>query len=59
VSSTDVRDQLAAERSIAGMVPPAVAAHIAKHGLYGGGHAAAGLPHPVETIGTGSRSPRT
>lgn len=58
VSSTDVREQLAAGRPITGMVPAAVAAHIAKHGLYGGAEAQAGLADPVETIGTTSRSPR-
>jgi len=34
VSSTDIRQRLAAGQSIAGLVPPAVAAYIEKHGLY-------------------------
>jgi nicotinate-nucleotide adenylyltransferase len=34
VSSTDVRERLASGRTIEGLVPPAVAAYIARHGLY-------------------------
>ena len=34
VSSTDVRGQLQAGRSVADLVPPGVAAYIEKHGLY-------------------------
>jgi nicotinate-nucleotide adenylyltransferase len=34
VSSTEIRDRLAEGRSITGLVPPAVEAYIAKHGLY-------------------------
>jgi nicotinate-nucleotide adenylyltransferase len=34
VSSTDIRARLKAGSSITGMVPPAVAQHIAAHGLY-------------------------
>jgi len=35
VSSTDIRDRLAAGHSIDGLVPPNVARHIHQHGLYG------------------------
>jgi nicotinate-nucleotide adenylyltransferase len=34
VSSTDVRRAIEGGRSLTGLVPPAVAAHIARHGLY-------------------------
>ena len=34
VSASDVRARLAAEGSITGLVPPAVARHIQSHGLY-------------------------
>ncbi|MFI5178254.1 MAG: nicotinate-nucleotide adenylyltransferase [Vicinamibacterales bacterium] len=34
VSSTEVRQRLAAGESVAGLVPPAVAAYIESHGLY-------------------------
>lgn len=35
VSSTDIRERIAGGRPIAGLVPPAVAAYIDAHGLYG------------------------
>jgi nicotinate-nucleotide adenylyltransferase len=34
ISSTDIRDRLAAGRPIAGLVPPAVVAEITRRGLY-------------------------
>jgi nicotinate-nucleotide adenylyltransferase len=35
VSSTDIRERLAARRPVLDLVPAAVAAYIEKHGLYG------------------------
>jgi nicotinate-nucleotide adenylyltransferase len=35
VSSTDIRERAARGDSLAGLVPPGVAGHIRKHGLYG------------------------
>lgn len=37
VSSTEIRRRVAERASLTGLVPAAVAAHIRKHGLYGGG----------------------
>ena len=43
VSSTDIRHRIAAGESIEGLVPPAVADHIRRHGLYVPAHVAAAL----------------
>jgi nicotinate-nucleotide adenylyltransferase len=37
ISSTDIRARLAAGRPVAGLVPPAVVAEIARRGLYTAG----------------------
>jgi nicotinate-nucleotide adenylyltransferase len=58
VSSTDVRDRVAAGRSIAGLVPPAVAAHIERHGLYAARRQDPGQPAAAEAAGSGARPPR-
>ncbi len=42
VSSTDVRARIARGEPITGLLPPAVEAHVARHGLYG--------HHPVSTL---------
>src|SRR5262245_53754446 len=45
VSSTAIRRRLAAGESVDGLVPPAVAAHIGKHGLYTGTPTLAAADH--------------
>jgi hypothetical protein len=44
VSSSAIRARIAANESIAGMVPPAVQQHIEQHGLY----ASTPRPHDAE-----------
>lgn len=46
VSSTAIRTRLREGRSITGLVPPAVEAHILRHGLYAGESPALGTPTP-------------
>jgi nicotinate-nucleotide adenylyltransferase len=45
VSSTEIRRRLSAGESVDGLVPPAVAAHIGKHGLYTGTPTLAAADH--------------
>lgn len=52
VSSTEIRDRLAAGRSIRGFVPEAVGAYIAAHGLYAAGSAGTGGSHDDGSDGT-------
>lgn len=49
VSSSDIRARLAAGQSIDGLVPPAVAGHIHRHGLYSG-RSRPGLAAPADNL---------
>lgn len=50
ISSTDVRRRLSCGKSISGLVPAAVEAHILQHGLYAGPHRDDGLQRTADHL---------